>query len=41
MKKFLLTLVMSIILGENAMAESLTKEQQSIALVSAYMALGN
>lgn len=41
MKKFLLTLVMSIILGENAMAESLTKEQQSIALVSAYTALGN
>ena len=41
MKKFLITLVMSAILGGNAMAESLTSKQQSIALVSSYAALGN
>lgn len=41
MKKFLLTLVLSIILGGNVMAESLTKEQEAIATAAAYAALGN
>ena len=41
MKKFLIILVMSVFLGENVMAENLTKEQQAIAEVAAYAALGN
>ena len=34
-------MIMSVILGGNAMAESLTKQQQSIALAASYAALGN
>lgn len=41
MKKFLLTLVLSIILGGNAMANALNTEQQAIAEAAAYAALGN
>lgn len=41
MKKFLLTLTMSVILGGNVMANALNVEQESIAEVAAYVALGN
>ncbi len=41
MKKLLIIMIMSVILGGNAMAESLTKQQQSIALAASYAALGN
>ncbi len=41
MKKFLLTLTMSIILGGNVMANALNAEQQAIAEAAAYAALGN
>ncbi len=41
MKKFLITLAMSVLLGGNVMANALNTEQQAIALVSAYTALGN
>ena len=40
MKKFLFMLVLSVVLGGNAMAENLTQKQQSIAEVSAYAASG-
>lgn len=40
MKKFLMMFIVSVILGENAMAENLTDKQQSIAEVSAYAASG-
>ena len=41
MKKFLLTLVLSAILGGNVMANTLNTEQQAIAEAAAYAALGN
>lgn len=41
MKKFLLTLTMSVILGGNVMANALNAEQQAIAEAAAYAALGN
>ena len=41
MKKFLLTLTMSVILGGNVMANALNVEQQAIAEAAAYAALGN
>ena len=41
MKKFLLTLVLSVILGGNVMANTLNTEQQAIAEAAAYAALGN
>ena len=41
MKKFLLTLTMSVILGGNVMANALNTEQESIAEVAAYAARGN
>ena len=41
MKKILLTLVLSAILGGNVMANTLNTEQQAIAEAAAYAALGN
>ena len=41
MKKILITTIVSIILGGNAMANALNDEHQSIAKVSAYAATGN
>ena len=41
MKKFLLTLAMTVFLGENAMANALNMEQQAIAATAANAALGN
>ncbi len=41
MKKFLIILTMFVLMGGNAIAESLTKQQQSIALAASYAALGN
>ena len=41
MKKFLLTLTMSVILGGNVMANALNAEQQAIAEAATYVALGN
>lgn len=41
MKKFLLILVLSVILGGNVMANTLNTEQQAIAEAAAYAALGN
>lgn len=41
MKKFLLTLLLSVILGGNVMANTLNTEQQAIAEAAAYAALGN
>ena len=41
MKKFFLTLTMSVILGGNVMANALNAEQQAIAEAAAYTALGN
>ena len=41
MKKFLLTLLMSVVLGGNVMANALNAEQQAIAEAAAYAALGN
>jgi quercetin dioxygenase-like cupin family protein len=40
-KKFLLTLAISVILGGNAMANALNTEQQAIAEAAAYTALGD
>ncbi len=41
MKKFLITLLMSVLLGGNAMANALNAEQQAIAEAAVYTALGN
>jgi len=41
MKKFLMTLVLSVILGGNVMANTLNTEQQAIAEAAAYAALSN